>query len=178
MVKKYTQKLIDLGQFAMHFIATEKIQTESFQEGLQQKIQRQVDCHQIQNFHHLMKIAFIVECEWGNPMASSIGQKRRTHSSEGSNFRSSQKFISRGRDCMLPPKFAWEAELQYAIDLMRRLPPRRSPLLQVFVKKAEHYARGCPNAIQGNQVGQHCGRWGKIADASVSLRPISRELSR
>ncbi|XP_040987656.1 uncharacterized protein LOC121235372 [Juglans microcarpa x Juglans regia] len=93
-VEQYARKFIELKKFATHFIATEEMRIEQFQEGLRRESRRQVACSQIPTFQQLVEVATIAEREFIVPVAAPIGQKRRSFG-EGSSSGSAPKFMTR-----------------------------------------------------------------------------------
>ncbi|XP_040987676.1 uncharacterized protein LOC121235394 [Juglans microcarpa x Juglans regia] len=62
-VEQYIAKFMELGKFAPHLIATEKIQAQKFQAGMNPRIQSYVAGFCIHNFQELVNVAAIVEAE-------------------------------------------------------------------------------------------------------------------
>lgn len=105
-VKQYATRFMSLGRFALHLIATKKMQAQKFQVGLQLGIRSHVACFRIKNFQELVNIASIVEA--GQRNASTHINLERKRASPFTTGRSSDKRrmmpgINKGKDIITAP---------------------------------------------------------------------------
>ncbi|XP_040988928.1 uncharacterized protein LOC121236543 [Juglans microcarpa x Juglans regia] len=62
-IEQYAAKFMELGRFAPHLIAIEKMQAHKFQAGLNPRIRSYVAGFRIHNFQELVNVAAIAEVE-------------------------------------------------------------------------------------------------------------------
>ncbi|KAF5458599.1 hypothetical protein F2P56_022620 [Juglans regia] len=68
-IQKYAAKFMELERFAPHLIATEKMQAQKFQAGLNPRIRSYVAGFCIHNFQEMVNVVAIAEAEQRNVTA-------------------------------------------------------------------------------------------------------------
>lgn len=76
-VQQYAARFMELGRFGPHLIATEEMQAEKFQEGLDHKIRLQVASFFISKFQELVDVASIVEDEYQRSLTAHDNLERK-----------------------------------------------------------------------------------------------------
>ncbi|XP_041025351.1 cold shock protein 2-like [Juglans microcarpa x Juglans regia] len=164
IVEQYAKKFMELGRFATHLIATEELRVERFQEGLRHDIRRQVACLQIVDFQKLVDLATIAEQENSFVVGSPPGQKRRSFTGEGSSSGLPHKFVQRtGARSQTASRVSAGGR---ALVCSRCNRAHKGDCGQRGIQcfrcgQSGHFARECPNQVQGSQGGRGGRRGGR-----------------